>query len=1223
MPYDPRAFAASAAARSDGYVQVPAPKPSHSFLGQVLGGIAESIAEGWHKTTDGYRPLFTPEQHAKLEGPATFKVGPVAVGNPIHYANKLLYSAAEGAYATLNAAWGAVGAVAGGVDGVAQETGLAKRLSVGGYDFLPGTLAMQIMEAVPVSPEAAFAHEAAAASTTARTLRQEAGVGRRVATELPQVKPQRLKPTEPTAAPEAAPAHPQASLEQPLPTGAAGAVRDTRAPESIPQEPAPAAAHMDAEGLPKSETLTGPEAPLLTPEELLGDPEKARQTIADRLGTLTPEQAGEIAGRVGKAMEDGTVVDDPFFRSLLHVQLDPADQAKSLQVLQIFDDSLQDMATKAGAGHRTVDSMKAELADMMARGVTMEDLAKNAEDTHTLAARARLGVHAMVKAGYDFVQARDELLPRIIAKEPGARESLVQALVKSSQMYALGKAPLSNAGRAMRFAQEDLGLGIGKVADDVLDLEDPAAIERRVRDSVDELSDDDLAELTGHIKTAKDLGRVDEILSDANNAQRYSLIRRAFKTMSVWLRSNALSPATGLFNAASFVLHDAFRSEASRSWAIRQAIREGRLDDAELFTLERAVGRSVYWKAHMAGVAAMGKRLKWEALSDLEDIAKVAGFSGAAEKARLKRGTMLENGYVPPAMREWQKAPTLAIKGEDADAFNARLSDRSLEGGSLARVLNGIERVGATADNVVHALAGASMKVFINSIDDAGRAFVQLKELHMQSARFAFREGVAQGLEGEALANYVKQRSVELAELPPSSVMDAMEEALFSGGEISDQTKFLLQRDRLVDDEVDKVMFMDGPQTAVGKHSSNFLQAIDPLGVVFPFVRTPTRLLETGLVDYTPWAGQAKHIREQLLAGGPEAELVKARMELFAPIFATGVSLGLAGIYKATNGGFNNTSALEGGPPNRIQIGDAYFEVSRLDPLSLTLAMGGLVGQAARQGFADGTSYDATEGAKGAMQTAFAAAYDSILSKSYLTGLRDIVTAIASPDSKRTVGTLQKVIQNAAARMVPFAGTSRTLTETFRSSAPEVMSTVDAILRGIPGAALYLPTKRDVLGNPVDGRTAGIAVGSSAPTDGVAAKLQRLGLNVQNVRATDPTGFTMSASDLDELRRVRGHEALDNQGRTLPEALQDLFDSAPFKGAATKAVRSRMVSSTISSFNEPARALMEQRLPQFAADRLGNRTFRQFLYEGMGKAQAGELARQWPEAEGLPEPNIQ
>jgi len=1218
MPYDPRAFAAAAAARSDGYVQAQAPQPSRSFLGQLLDG----AARGWHLSTDGAQPLMSAETHAKLEGTPTVKVGPVRVLNPLHYANKVLYSAAEGGYATLNLLWGGMGAVAGAVDGAAQATGVSKALSVQGYDFLPGTLAMQTAEAVPVSPEFAFAHEASAARATARTLRQEAGVGRKVATELPQVKPQRLKPTEPEVTPE----HPQASLEQPLPTGAAGAVRDTRAPDSIPEEPpakaAPEAAHMDAEGLPNDHILHGPDAPVLTPEELLGDPEKARATITERLGTLTPEQAGEIAGRVEKAMQEGTVVDDPFFRSLLHVQLDPTDHSKSLQVLQIFDDSLQDMAAKAGAGHRTIESMKAELSDMMARGVTMEDLAKNAEDTHTLAARARLGVHAMVKAGYDFVQARDELLPRIIAKEPGARESLVDALVRSSQMYALGKAPLSNAGRAMRFAQEDIGLGIGHVADDLLDIEDPAAIERRVRDSVDELSDDDLAELTGHIKTAKDLERVDQILGDPNNAQRYGLIRRAAKTLSVWLRSNALSPATGLFNAASFVIHDAFRAEASRTWAIRQAIREGRLDDAELFSLERAVGRSVYWKAHLAGVNAMAKRLKWEALGDLEDISKVAGFDGVSEKARLKRGTMLENGYVPPSLREWQKSPTLAITGKDADAFNARLSDRALEGGSLARVLNGIERVGATADNVVHALAGASMKVFINSIDDAGRAFVQLKELHMQSARFAFREGVAQGLEGEALANYVKNRSVELAELPPASVMDAMEEALFSGGELSDQTKFLLQRDRMVDDEVDKVMFMDGPQTALAKKTAQALE-LDRLGIVFPFVRTPTRLLEAGLVDYTPWAGTAQHIRAQLLAGGPEAELVKARMELFAPIFAVGVSLGLAGVYKATNGGFNNTSALEGGPPNRIQIGNAYFEVSRFDPISLTVAMGGLVGQATRQGFADGTAYDAAEGAKGAMQTAFAAAHDSILSKSYLTGLRDIVAAVASPDSKRAIGAVQKVLQNSAARMVPLAGTSRTLTESFRFSAPEAMTTADAILRGIPGASLYLPTKRDVLGNPVDGRTMGIAIGSSAPSDDVAAELQRLGLSVQNLRATDPSGFTVSAANLDELRRVRGHEALDSQGRTLPEALRELFSSGPFQTAATRAVRERMVSSTISSFNEPARELLEERNPQFAADRSGNKAFREFLEQGFSKQQSREQARQTTADLGLPEPNIQ
>lgn len=48
--------------------------------------------------------------------------------------------------------------------------------------------------------------------------------------------------------------------------------------------------------------------------------------------------------------------------------------------------------------------------------------------------------------------------------------------------------------------------------------------------------------------------------------------------------------------------------------------------------------------------------------------------------------------------------------------------------------------------------------------------------------------------------------------------------------------------------EAEEVLFQDGPQSRLGKSSANFLETVDPIGILFPYIRTPLRLLERGLL---------------------------------------------------------------------------------------------------------------------------------------------------------------------------------------------------------------------------------------------------------------------------------------------------------------------------------------------------------------------------------------
>ena len=252
------------------------------------------------------------------------------------------------------------------------------------------------------------------------------------------------------------------------------------------------------------------------------------------------------------------------------------------------------------------------------------------------------------------------------------------------------------------------------------------------------------------------------------------------------------------------------------------------------------------------------------------------------------------------------------------------------------------------------------------------------------------------------------------------------------------------------------------------------------------------------------------------------------------------------------------------------------------------------------------------------------ASLDSVLSKSYLTGLRDF-TEIAFDTSVGDAGDkAAKVYTSVLTRLVPMSGTGRMVNDTSRYSAPEAIGLADQMLRTIPGAGIHLPVRRDILGDPVKGRSFGIAFGDSGTTEGkpltsVKAKLRDLGITLQDLRKTDPKGFRLTGEQLDELRRIRGHEALDGEGRTMQEALGELFASGEFRGMAKEA-KKEAVADAIRQFNEPARQLLEERNAQYYSSREAARALADYRKDGMGPDEAEQEMLAYIRSEGLPEP---
>jgi hypothetical protein len=228
-------------------------------------------------------------------------------------------------------------------------------------------------------------------------------------------------------------------------------------------------------------------------------------------------------------------------------------------------------------------------------------------------------------------------------------------------------------------------------------------------------------------------------------------------------------------------------------------------------------------------------------------------------------------------------------------------------------------------------------------------------------------------------------------------------------------------------------------------------------------------------------------------------------------------------------------------------------------------------------------------------------------------------------DGEGSVKGIEKLAQGAAARMIPLAGTSRQLTDTARSvqgrGAPEAIGWVDAILRSIPGGGLHMDDRIDPLGNVVDARKLGAAIGSSS-TDPVTAQLRDMRIDITALRKSDPKGFALTSKELSTLRRIRGTEAENAYGLTMKQALAELFRDPYFKALPEPEQRRQMVIDTMSEFNEPARAIMEERSPKYAANRAGYAAFADYLDEGLPSEEAAESARRDVARFGLPQPDL-
>lgn len=974
---------------------------------------------------------------------------------------------------------------------------------------------------------------------------------------------------------------------------------------------------------------------IVTSKELFGmNREAAKRAILDRVSKLTPQQAERLAYQLEDAELNGKIVDNPQYRSLLGIDLSDTDmdEATMLQAAELFEEATGALIEKAGLKRdMTAAGITRDLKQQYGDFISEAELDEAVERSAYYTTDSRIGSLHMAMAAIQFARAKDKWLPQIIQGNREAREKLAEELSKSIRLSAKGRLIASRLGgglgdmaraRKLTFAEE--------TPEGAIQLESPEEIRKKVDAAMDALGDSDLAELLTRVRSLDNLQEVEEVLLNADQAQELSNYRRAMNSLSAFLKSNSLTPASGFFNTVGFVMHDLFRNQWAKQWAARNFELAGAADEALKLRFEVSVQNHVYWEAHRRGLKAMVQRIKWEALDSLE---KVFGVASADNKVALKASAsklaMMADGFQPPALRQdFRQANRAAVT--DIRGFNQRMDELTSGGGAFANLYAFLYRTGAVALNATDALGTATAKLVSGALDDWGGTFVRVKETYALAARHAINEALTSGLPEDELVQFAQRRAQQLAEMPNSDILQQVSDKLMKREALDATDHFLVSMADTADKEARAVLFSDGPQTDFGQKAAALAQKVDKAvsfgtieGLLVRYIRTPTRIFERGIVHYTPWGAKAREVKDILERGGVEAEIERARMEVGTFVMGLGAMAAASGAITLTNGGYKNSRNLTGEPPNRLNLpGGAYVELGRMDPFALTLALGGFIGQAVKSYRDDRKNgYEAEEALYTAMDIGWLAIRESVFEKSYMTGLRDLMKAM-SDDGSKAANAVTKLLEGAVTNIAPFAGTVRQVNDTLHGTAPEAVSWMDKMFRAVPGMGMRLPSRIDPLGDPVDGRFMGVQTGvANTGKDPVRDQLADLGIDISELGKDDPAGFRLTSEELSELRRIRGHEAVNRNGETMREALAALFADPTFQSYRTREQKKDAVSEVLRGFNEDARAIFETRNRQYLADREANKALADYMAEGLNSDDAKQAVTSDNQALGLLAPS--
>ena len=226
---------------------------------------------------------------------------------------------------------------------------------------------------------------------------------------------------------------------------------------------------------------------------------------------------------------------------------------------------------------------------------------------------------------------------------------------------------------------------------------------------------------------------------------------------------------------------------------------------------------------------------------------------------------------------------------------------------------------------------------------------------------------------------------------------------------------------------------------------------------IVPFINTPANII-TFAIERTPAAPLLGKYRDAIRAGGAEADIARAKLIMGTGVMSYVTYLGMQEI--VTGRGPTDPAAYrvwrENHQPYSVRIGNRWYAYNRVEPLGVLFGLGADTAEIIRYAQRDDIK-DYDEKMTTLVSMGIASFTDNITNKTFLTGVSNLVDAIADPE--RSGGYF---ISRFGSSFVPrIVANVRNQMDPVRRDAQGI---VDSIRNSIPTLSENLPPRRNIFG---------------------------------------------------------------------------------------------------------------------------------------------------------------
>jgi hypothetical protein len=981
-------------------------------------------------------------------------------------------------------------------------------------------------------------------------------------------------------------------------------------PVKAPQEPVEESFGGSATSAPKAASKAAEGASTGAPEDIEGAFEFLRRKvgegasdeevadIAERL-TRRPDEALSASG-INPLKVDFSALDDPNLLGRLHAGLQ-----------EVYEGIAQRLGR---TGITVTEQMTARAARVMATSAdVLKDLYGHTANLDSImyASQTVVGAHAQKLMG---------LAERAIqAAKTGGPEAeqawmdFLEAFHRHAYFLGALRGAGSEVGRALRSLQmvqkigkKTAGRGLKEAVDNAAKADKGAAASRELA----AMATDQVSKMADPAERILFLGKLIDSGGDVGDLSRFvratsgSTLRRLDASTGE-LRGNLFAAITGVTNALSTLTIVGLRG-TSMGLAALKAMAMSPL--GKTYSQAARVQNLVTW-AYVDGTLGAWRDawrntlslLEREGMEEVVLNAEGWGAKGLATKAATladegRRGVKGNFERVDISSR------TRALALTEADMSYLREAIGQWNTPALMQhSMTWLLKAARPAINAFGSLSRLGTILFVNGADQLMGTVAARAGAQAEAMRIAAHEAAELQLEGKALGQYMKARMVQLTETVDGFADDAysagQRQAALAAGEVE-------ARGALFQDDLE----FGGLSYLVGAATRTPM-----LHLFVPFVKTPLRILERTALDYTPLGLLKDRVRADILAGGARRDEALARIGLGMTMVYTAFSLaeerGIVGL----DGDYSSSARLSR-PSYSLRLGDDQIEFKRFDPVGTLLGWGADL-RAYLDHEADIPPEQRPSTPEQIIEAAVFATQANVLSKTWLTSLRDLVQLASDVKQGQSADGWARYLQSFATRFVPASGIQRSLGQGFAGVDREAAGFIEGLLKQSFGSA-KLPIKRDpLLGRPVPiesgQRLFGLKAGPGASDvdSPLLAELERLSFDIGKP-SHSLYGVRLNSAQYSRFLELRGQVVTDPRtGMTLEGALKAVIGLPEYK-ALPRAGKVQAIRDVMNGYSQQASIRLIQEDHELARQIGTKQVFDQGLLTG---ASQGEIDRQTEE----------